>query len=50
MIGVIDPSRKDEIVKRANSAFEPRQNTTAGCLKKFKLNGPSGLLLNDGCA
>ena len=50
MIGVIDPARKDEIVKRANSAFEPGQHTAARCLKEFKLNGPPGLLLDDDCA
>jgi hypothetical protein len=47
MIGVIDPARKDELVKRAASAFEPRQNAAAGGLKEFKLNGPAGLLLDD---
>jgi hypothetical protein len=50
MIGVIDPARKDEIVKHANSAFEPGQHAAAQCLKEFKLNGPPGLLLDDDCA
>jgi hypothetical protein len=47
MIGAINPARKDELVKRAASAFEPGQNAAAGGLKEFKLNGPAGLLLDD---
>jgi hypothetical protein len=47
VIGVIEPARKDELVKRAASAFEPGQNAAAGGLKEFKLNGPAGLLLDD---
>ena len=50
MIRVIDPARKDELVKRAASAFEPDQNAAAGGLKELKLNGPNGLLLDDDCA
>lgn len=33
MIGVIDPTRKDELVKRATSAFEPGQHAAASGLK-----------------
>jgi len=47
MIGVIGPARKDELVKRAASAFEPGQNAAAGRLKEFELNRPAGLLLDD---
>jgi hypothetical protein len=47
MFGVIDAARKDEFVKRAASAFESGQDAPPGGLKKFKLNGPAGLLLND---
>ena len=47
MIGVIDPARKDELVQRAASVFEPGQNTAAGGFEEFELNGPAGLLLDD---
>ncbi len=47
MIGAINPARKDELVKRAASTFEPGQNAAAGELKQFKLNRAAGLLLND---
>jgi hypothetical protein len=47
IIGVIDPARKDELARRAASAFEPAQNAAAGRLKKLKLNRPAGLLLDD---
>jgi hypothetical protein len=47
MIGMIDPARKDELVKRAASAFEPGQNAAAGGLRELELQGPAGLLLND---
>ena len=47
MIGVFDPTRKDELVKRSASAFEPGQNAAAGGLKQLELNGAPGLLLDD---
>jgi hypothetical protein len=50
MLGVIDAARRDELVKRAASAFEPDQNATAEGLKEFKPNGPTCLLLDDGRA
>jgi hypothetical protein len=50
MIGVIDPTWKDEVVERAAAAFEPCQNTAASGFKEFELNGAPGLLLNDDCA
>ena len=45
--GVIDSARKDELVERATSAFEPGQNAAAGGLKEFKLNRPAGFPLDD---
>jgi hypothetical protein len=47
MIDVIDPARKDELVQRAASVFEPGQNAAAGGFEEFELNGPAGLLLDD---
>jgi hypothetical protein len=47
MIGVIEPARKDELVKSAASAFEPDQNAASSRLKEFELNGPARLLLDD---
>jgi hypothetical protein len=50
MIGVIDPARKDKVVKRASATFEPSQNAGAGGLQKLELDRPAGLLLNDDCS
>jgi hypothetical protein len=47
VIGVIEPARKDELVKRAASAIEPGQNAAASRLNEFELNGPTGFLLDD---
>jgi hypothetical protein len=44
---MINPARKDEVVERAASAFEPGEDAVAGRLKELELNGPAGLLLND---
>ena len=48
MIGVIDPARKDELVERAASAFEPCQNAAAARLEEFKIGRAARpRLLND---
>jgi hypothetical protein len=47
VIAMIDPARKDEVVERASSAFEPSENAAAGRFQEFELNGPTGLLLNN---
>jgi hypothetical protein len=47
MFRTINPARKYEVVERAPSAFEPSQDAFAGMLEEFKLNRPSGLVLND---
>ena len=47
MIGVIEPARKDELVKSPASPLEPRQYAAASRLKEFELNGQAGLLLDD---
>jgi hypothetical protein len=47
MIGVIEPARKDELVKSAASALEPSQNAAASLLQEFELNGSAGFLLDD---
>jgi hypothetical protein len=47
MVGVVDPARKGELVNCSVSAFELGENAAAGGFEEFKLNGPSGLLLDD---
>lgn len=47
MIGVIEPARKDKLVKRAASALKPGQNAAASRLEQFELNGSAGLLMDD---
>jgi len=47
MIGMIDPTWKDEVVERAAAAFEPCQNAAASGFKELELNRSPGLLLND---
>jgi hypothetical protein len=47
MVGVIDPARKNELVNRSTSAFEPGQDAAAGGFEDLKLNGPTCLLLGD---
>jgi hypothetical protein len=36
MVGVIDPTRKYELVQRAASVFEPGQNAAAGGFEEFE--------------
>ena len=47
MIGVIEPARKDELVKSAAPALEPTQKAAASLLQEFELNGSAGFLLDD---
>jgi hypothetical protein len=47
MIGVIDPARKGKILERAASMFKPSEDAASGGLKKFELNRPASLLLDD---
>jgi len=47
VIGMINPTGKDEVIERASSAFDPSEDAAAGVFKKFELNGPAGLLLNN---
>ena len=47
MIGMINSARKDEVIERASSAFEPSEDAAAGRLKQLELNRPTGLLLNN---
>ncbi len=44
VVGMINPTGKNEIVARAASAFDPGEDAVAGRLKKLKLNGPAALL------
>jgi len=46
MVGMINSARKDELVKRTTSTFEPSLYADATGLKEFELNRPAGLLLN----
>jgi hypothetical protein len=50
MIGMINSARKDEVVERTSSAFEPSEDAAAGRLKELELNGATGLLLNNDCS
>ena len=50
MVGGVDSTRKDELIKPAPSAFEPYLNATAAGFKEFELNRPAGLLLDDDSA
>jgi hypothetical protein len=36
MIGMINPARKDEVVERTSSAFEPSEDTAAGMFKELE--------------
>jgi hypothetical protein len=45
MIGMINSARKDEVVERPSSTFEPSEDTFAGRFKELELNGATGLLL-----
>jgi hypothetical protein len=42
MIGVIDPARKDELVQRAASVFEPGQNAAAGGFEEWDGRSSAG--------
>jgi hypothetical protein len=47
VIGVFNPTRKEEVVERGSSAFEPSEDAAAGGLRELELNGPACLLLNN---
>jgi hypothetical protein len=44
---MVGPTRKDEVVQSASSAFEPSEDATSGMFEEFELDGPAGLLLYD---
>jgi hypothetical protein len=46
---VADPARESEVVERAAATLKPSKDARAGRLKKLKLNGSAGLLLDDDC-
>ena len=50
MLGVIDPARKDKVVKGASATFKPSQDAGAGGLQELELDRPTGLLLDDDCS
>ena len=47
---VIDPARKDIVVHRATSAFQPRQQAGPSAGKQFELNRPTGFQLHHDCS
>jgi hypothetical protein len=47
MISVVRPAWKDEIVQRTASTLQPLEQARSCWFKQFKLNRPSGLLLDD---
>src|ERR1700722_11676037 len=47
MISVIDSARKDELVKRATSAFQPGKQASSCVRQQLELDRPTGLLLHD---
>ena len=47
---VIDPARKDIVVHRATSAFQPRQQAGPSAGKQFELNRPTDFQLNHDCS
>jgi hypothetical protein len=49
VIRTINSAWKDEVIKRAASAFEPSEDTGAGRFKNLELNGPTGFLLMVPC-
>lgn len=49
VIGVIDSAWKDKVVERASAAIEPSEDTAAGGLEEFELDGPTGFLLSNDC-
>jgi hypothetical protein len=47
MNGLIPPTRKREIGKRAAAAIQPGTDAGAGGFKKLELNGSASLALDD---
>jgi hypothetical protein len=47
MNGLIPPTRKREIGKRAAAAIQPGTDARAGRFKKLELNGSASLALDD---
>lgn len=46
---VINPARKDVIVHRSASPFEPRQQARPSVRQQLELNGPTRFLLHHDC-
>jgi hypothetical protein len=45
--GVVAPARKDEIVQRTATTFQPSQDAGSGTVEQLELNRSTGLLLDD---
>jgi hypothetical protein len=46
IIAMIYPAREGVVVESASSTFQPGEQTAAGRLEEFELNGTAGFLLN----